>query len=156
MMNIKVTSEGFTDLGDVADRVQRRFVEEAGKLIAESIQYVLGNEAELGYDVSPEYALRKAKDPRLRRVVGKSANQPMILTTDIYENIEFRSENGNLVVDLKEGAGISDRGFDYAGYFDTEFQGDGLRFMQKGLDRVKADLPALLNRIISEELLVRG
>lgn len=132
-------------------RIRKRIQEAVGDLIIESIQEVLGNAAELGYDVSDDWAIRKSKDPRLKRIPGKSSNQPLILKADIYENLIVEESGDGFIIQVKEGKGVSEKGFDYADYFEKEFQSDGLGFMQKGLDRVRHKIPEVVKRIVLEE-----
>lgn len=142
----------FSPVSFPEERIRERFAKEAGELVIESIREVLGNVHELGYDISDEYAIRKLNDPRLRVIESKSATQPMILSAEMYEGLEFEQTDTGFLVRVKDSAGVSESGFDYADYFNEDFQGSGLHFMEKGLDKVEHLLPNLLRTIVIEEI----
>lgn len=149
MFNLKLVQTGVEPVFSQSD-ILSHYREKAGPLVVESIREVLGNEAELGYDISDEYAIRKERDPRLRRIAGKSVNQPLILAGEIYEGLEVVELDDGFAVQVREGAGVSPQGFDYADYFNDEFKGGGLQYMGKGLDRVEEQFPGLLEDSIME------
>jgi hypothetical protein len=130
-------------------RIVDRFRIEAGEAVIDSIREVLGNEFELLFRLDPEYALRKSKDPRLRKVGGKSADQPLIFTREhIYDALEIYAEPDGFVVQIKSGQGLSEKGFDIAEHWEKL-----LHYMELGVGRIDERYFAdLLGNIALEEL----
>lgn len=136
--------------GSVNSRInaaKEKFRKDAGDLIVHTLQEILGNESELGFALKPEYAARKQKDKRLRRVAGKSEDQPLILSREgIYDALEVVADGDGVIVQVKPGAGV-DEGYDYAQRW---LQETGL--MDRAMMRVRDQLSALMQIAILEEV----
>lgn len=124
------------------------FRKDAGELIVKTIQDFLGDETALGFSLKPGYAERKQKDKRLRRVAGKSTDQPLILSREgIYDALEVVETDRGFIVQIQEGMGVSDKGFDYAAY---HLEQTGL--MERVVMHVENELPYLLEFAILSEI----
>lgn len=125
-----------------------KFRKDAGDMIVSTLQEILGNESELGFTLQPGYSERKQKDKRLRRVVGKSSDQPLILSREgIYDALEVVEDGDGFIVQIKEGLGVSDNGFDYAMYW---LEQTGL--MERAMMKVRDELNYLMEFAILSEV----
>lgn len=127
-------------------RVLPRFQKEAGKLLVDKVRDLLGHD-DL-YTLTPAYAERKRRNPRLRRVAGKDPDQPLILTREgIYDAVEMRIDGQTVVISVNEAKGLSERGYDYAELWQARVD-----YLGKALDAVEDQFEDLLLDIVFDEM----
>lgn len=125
-------------------RVLKAFAANAGAMIVASVRNQLGQDAL--YTLSPDYAARKPSLAGFRRQAGKSSDQPIILTGDIWDHIIWTATGDGLTVQVSDSAGMDD-GFDVAEHWEEITE-----YLEKGLADVEGDLPDLLLDIIVAEM----
>jgi len=148
VIQLKITAPAvpFNIGPSIVARVRARFMQEAGALIVDSVRSILGQSSI--YSLSPEYAARKPHMKGFRRVAGKSADQPLILSGQgIYDNIDVVADGDGFIVHVDDKAGTSPEGFDYAQHFE-----DITDYLGKGLDLVEDKLADLMGDIIVQEM----
>jgi hypothetical protein len=154
MLQIKVSTKG-APLGKSAwSRVMARFADEAGKMIVESIQGLLGTDAL--YHLSEAYGAKKQRKAGFKRVAGKDADQPLIFSREgIYDALSYKRVGDGIVVSLDSAAGV-DGGFDYAEYWQSGQGGkagfSGVDYMGQGLALVEDKLADMFLDIAFEEM----
>jgi len=145
-LKIAIPAVPFNIGPSIVARVRARFMQEAGALIVDSVRSILGQSSI--YSLSPEYAARKPRMKGFRRVAGKSADQPLILSGQgIYDNIDVAADGDGFIVHVDDKAGTSPEGFDYAQHFE-----DITDYLGKGLDLVESRLADLMSDIIVDEM----
>lgn len=130
----------------MVERIRQAFARNAGAMIVAAIRSHLGTDAL--YQLTPAYAARKPSLKGFRRQSGKSSDQPIILTGDIFDHVVWEARGDGLIVHVADSAGM-DAVFDVAEHFEQITQ-----YLEKGLDEVEADLPDLLCDIIVAEMLL--
>jgi hypothetical protein len=127
-------------------RIMSAFARNAGAMIVASVRNQLGSSSL--YQLKPDYAARKPMLKGYRRQAGKSTDQPIILTGDIFDHVVWEATGDGLIVHVAESAGMDDR-FDVSEHWEqiTDYLG-------KGFDEVEADLPDVLLDIIFGEMLL--
>jgi len=157
MISLKIATPAvpFNIGPSIVARVRARFMQEAGALIVDSVRSILGQSSI--YSLSPEYAARKPRMKGFRRVAGKSADQPLILSGQgIYDNIDVVADGDGFIVHVDDRVGESPDGFDYAEYWESG-EGSksgftGVDYLGKGLDLVEDKLADLMGDIIVQEM----
>jgi len=145
-LKIAIPAVPFNIGPSIVSRVRARFMQEAGALIVDSVRSILGQSSI--YSLSPEYAARKPRMKGFRRVAGKAADQPLILSgAGIYDNIDVVADGDGFIVHVDDKAGTSPEGFDYAQHFE-----DITDYLGKGLDLVEDKLADLMGDIIVQEM----
>jgi hypothetical protein len=149
VIRIEIQSEGLTVGGDpgAPERVLNRFLEEAGKLLVEAAKNLLGTDAL--YALSESYKLQKPRRKGYVHVPGKSADEPLIFTSNLWDGIVALVQADILVLTIDPGHGISDGGFDYGQEWEQRTE-----FLEKALAAVEDQLQGLLGTIIVEEMLL--
>lgn len=127
-------------------RILPRFQREAGNLVVQAIQDVLGS-SDI-YELKPSYSAKKiaGKVARLKRISGKAADQPLILTGEMYNALQWRKVGDVLIIEIADGKAIHGD-TDYAAMWDEKTQ-----FMEQGLAAVEDQLDELLLNIIFSEM----
>lgn len=136
--------------GALWKRVLPRFQREAGELIVEAIRKQLGQDST--YQLTEVYSERKVAGktkPRMKRYAGMSADEPLVLSGAMYDGVSAEIEGNTLVVSVRDGAGVSKSGFDYAQEWESE-----VGFLEAGFREVEDQLPELLESIIVEEMML--
>lgn len=126
--------------GSVIGRIRKRFMYEAGGIILDAIRSLLGTNTL--YTLSRDYAARKQRSGKLRRIAGKSADQPLILTATMFDNLTVIPDGDGFIVMVQDGQAVSDKGFDYAEHWEeiTDYLGKGLDLVENKLDELMADI----------------
>lgn len=140
MLEPTITYETPETPANEVDRAFSVFQRFAGLEIVQAIQAILGTD-EVGITLSPEYAAIKPNLPGFKRYPGKSSEQPLILTGDLHDHIVATNETNGVRVQVEDGHGIAEDGFDYAEYFQSG-EGSthgfaGLDYLGRGFDRVE-------------------
>lgn len=149
-ITLTVQGPAWTGKGYAPTReVMKRFEKEGGDKMVEGVQGVLGTRGI--YPLNPDYAASKPTRTRGKRIYkhvpGKPADQPLIFTTEMYEAVEARGDGAGIILDVKSGQAISERGIDYAAKWEAATE-----FLEKGFDVVEAEVADMLERIIIEEM----
>lgn len=146
MIQLKITPPAIPfNLGtSIVARVRARFMQEAGTLLLDAIRAHLGQDSI--YTLSPEYAQRKPKLAKFRRMPGKSSTQPLILSAEMFNALTVIPDGDGFRVQLEDGQAI-DNGFDYG-----EFWQEIVDYLGLGLADVEAQLPEVLGDIIVQEM----
>lgn len=130
----------------------REFYKQAGQLAVKHVRELLGSD-ELGLTLSPAYAEEKPRRARFTRLPGKTADQPLILSTDMYDAVGYavsgngvrigfipRDESGRFA--RFSGAEV----FRYGNIWDERLQ-----FISRGVEHampeIEEALQVILNRI---------
>src|ERR1019366_3751199 len=128
------------------DTIEAEFYDAAGALIVEKIKSVLGTQGL--YNLSKSYALMKPTLPGYRRIPGKAADQPLILTGEMYDALQVRIDSGTLIVEVDDTKAHDPKtGDDYAADWQNK-----TAFMEKGFALAEPLLPALLEKIIVKNM----
>jgi hypothetical protein len=128
----------------LTQRIRERFQTEAGTLVLDAVRHILGQN--YLYHLSPEYARRKPTLKKFRRFPGKSSDQPLILSGEMFNALTVVPDGNGFRVEVQEGEAMSG-GFDYAEHWEEVTQ-----FLEKGLDMVEGSLDGLLLDIIFQEM----
>lgn len=125
--------------------IRDRFQSEAGTLVLDAIRNHLGTDSI--YQLSPGYAARKPLLPEFRRFPGKSKDQPLILSGEMYHALTVIPDGDGFRVQLEDGQAVSGRGFDYGEWWE-----EITSFLELGLADVEDHLPEMLADIIVDEM----
>jgi len=128
----------------LTQRIRERFQSEAGTYLLDAIRHNLGQD--YLYRLTPEYAARKQSLKELRRFPGKSPDQPLILSGEMYNALTVIPDGNGFVVQVEDGQ-ATDGGFDYAEHWE-----EIAHFLEKGLDMVEGHLDEMLCDIIVQEM----
>lgn len=124
--------------------IRNAFALRAGMLIVDSIKNVLGHDAL--YKLSAPYEKRKPSLPKFRRYSGKSSGQPIILSGDLYEGLNYRLTGNTLIIDVDPSHGM-DGGFDVAEHWEQV-----THYLELGYDAVEHLLPDILEDVVFTEM----
>lgn len=128
----------------LTEKIRQEFMHEAGTLILDAIRLYLGEDQI--YQLSPEYAKRKPTLKKFRRFPGKSADQPLILSGELYNSLTVIPDGDGFIVEVQEGKAMNGS-FDYAEHFE-----EITLYLEQGLALVEDDLPELLIGIIFQNM----
>ena len=136
---------------DLPELVLAAFAEEAGPVAVEGVHDVLGT-GQMHLALTEPYRDRKiqGKVKNLRRFPGKDADQPGILTGNVYEGVDHQMEPGvGFSVGLASGAGESENGDDYGARIEerTHFLDTGVQGREAAMKQI---LETVLGRVIAE------
>lgn len=139
--------------------ILKHLARKIGPMLVTEIQRILGT-SEV-YSLSGDYAIQKQLDPRLWRVPGKDADQPLILTGEhIYKALkwEFTSDGLNVYVD--DSMARDSKGFDIAAYWDSgkgSKRGfSGVHYMQKAWDNIENKIGKAAEDVLMELIVGKG
>jgi hypothetical protein len=148
MLKTTVETPKFPELG-VEERAVMAFYREAGPLVVEALQSLLGTDDAM--ILQPEYASRKPRLKAYRAYPGKPADQPLILSGDLIGGVEWwMVDDGSLHIGVIAGAGIAEDGYDYASKLERL-----VHYLEEALRRVRPALVILFGNSLKEALLVR-
>lgn len=145
MYTIRLTPPPFINRGNVAKKILKRFSAEAGPVIVDAIKSLLGTDAL--YQLQPNYAANKPKLPQYRAQAGKPADQPLILTGEMFNALDFHLDGDTILVGVTDGKAIAEDGDDYAEKWEQTTE-----FLEKGFALVEAKVGEILTTICCEEM----
>lgn len=128
----------------MVERIRSRFAQEAGQIIIAAVRKHLGTNSV--YDLSPDYAAVKPKLKKFRRFPGKSANQELILSGEMYNSLVWSLIGNTLSVQVEDGKATDD-GYDYA-----ELWEEVTNYLEIGFMDVEDTLDDHLLDIIFQEM----
>lgn len=143
-MKLKLPTVPTLPTAGMVERIRSRFALEAGQLIINAVRKHLGTNSV--YDLSPEYARVKPKSKKFRRFPGKSTNQELILSGEMYNSLVWSMQGSTLSVQVEDGK-ATDGGYDYA-----ELWEEVTNYLEIGFMDVESDLPDHLLDIIFQEM----
>ena len=138
------------------------FIKEAGRIAVEHVRAIMGTD-ELGMNTDTHWYETKTKRKGFTSVPGKTALQPLIFSTALYDAIIWRRSGNGVSVGLLP----RDSGGRFVSYSDPEAEygyhtedsrvmlygniwEDRLHFIEKGVHNAMPDIEAAMQRILNE------